>query len=188
MNLAARLLLLCITTAIATACATSPPPLAWYRGKFLANLAEGDNLIEFALACPSDDKCTLQLKQSSGKAPAHVQELSTKPPVAMSAEIPNNNFDIARRAVAGDPDLYQSPRFGPYLVPTRDALASGSRLSDCVDIARESPGSLALCVLNSDRAASNALVLLFPTMNGSCGTLPFCAYYFVPMRRLAGGG
>jgi hypothetical protein len=104
------------------------------------------------------------------------------PPKLLDPEIPNNNWDITRKAVASKPEWYAHSSFGPLLKPLRAALESDMRFAECADV--DGTGSLALCSLSTDREAAEGVMLLINTMNPSCGAMPFCAYYFVPLQRV----
>lgn len=102
----------------------------------------------------------------------------------MSSEIPNNNLEATRSIAASKPEWYKDPSLGPVLTPLRSILQAPTRFAECVDL--DGTAYLALCSLSTDAEGTHSVVLLLHTMNGSCGALPFCAYYFLPLERVAG--
>ena len=168
---------------LAFAVSTTPAVAApWFVGAFQSP-ADTTAESQMAVVCRAGERCTVTVARA-GSQPRPVEIPIQAPPKLLDPEIPNNNLDGTRKAAADNPDWYKHPSFGPVLAPLRAALQSGARFSECADL--DGTGYLALCSLSSDRAATEGAMLLISTMNGSCGSLPFCAYYFVPLDRVAG--
>lgn len=151
----------------------------WFVGDFRGPEAEVAIDPQMSVACRSAELCTVFAKQAGGQPKPIAPQA---PPKRSDNGIPNNNWDTTRAAVAKKPDWYKHPSFGPLLRPLRSVLQSEARFSSCVDL--DDTGALVLCSLSTDPDAIRGAMLLLTTMNGSCGSQPFCAYYFVPLKRI----
>ncbi len=166
-------------------CASVSTPEGWQQGKFTGGITGNDSRTEFELTCSASETCDLQVIASAGNRKPTTQAIPTKKPVAMAAEIANNNLDHARSSVTRNPSLYQSPQHGPDLRAIKSILDSKSKLSACLDIGADAPQYVAVCTLDSDIRATKTVVLIVSTMSGRCGDAPFCAYNFYPLIRVA---
>lgn len=162
-------------------CTTSAFSAPWFEGEFRGASASAAEL-QMAVICRPGERCAVTAARAGGQ-PQPVEIPIKTPPKLLSPEIPNNNWDSTRQVAASKPELYADPSFGPLLTPLGTALRSGARFAECADL--DGTGYLVLCSLSTDREAAKGVMLLLSTMNGSCGELPFCAYYFVPLDRVS---
>lgn len=163
-------------------CTNTAVAAPWFMGEF-RSAADAMPDSQMAVVCRVGERCTVTVARA-GSQPRPVEVPIQAPPKLLDPEIPNSNLDGTRKAAADKPDWYTHPSFGPVLTPLRAALQSGAQFAECADV--DGTAYLALCSLTSDRAATKGVMLLISTMNASCGSLPFCAYYFVPLNRVAG--
>jgi hypothetical protein len=177
MNRIARLFGYLWPLVVLAGCAAAPPSSPWYLGEFRVPKSNGNP--EMLVTCKPNEKCAVLMGLRDG--PLTPVEIPMKPPIALDPTIPNNNFATTRRAVAENPRLYEDQSFGPMLTPLRSMLDTGAKFAHCVDL--DGTAYLALCSLSSDPRGEKSIVLLMSTMNGACGTMPFCAYYFMPLSR-----
>jgi hypothetical protein len=169
---------------VLSACGTVEvePSLPWYVGEFHGSKSQdGKILPQMSVSCERDKPCAVYTKQA-GASPKTTEILINKPPIKLGIDIPNNNLEITRRAVSDRPALYQDSNFGPLLTPLRSVLESQAKFAECVDL--DDTEAFLLCSLSTDPKAIKSVMLLAITMNGACGNLPFCAYYFVPLERI----
>jgi hypothetical protein len=175
-----RVLLLGFAAAFCAAPAQAAP---WFLGEFRGVKPESPADPQMLVVCRADERCSV-LASRAGNQPKAVEIPIKGPPKFIDTAIPNNNLETTRDSAASSPDWYEDPSFGPILRPLRAILQAQSRFAECVDL--DGTAYLAMCSLSTDPEAIRSVVLLLNTMNGSCGRLPFCAYYFLPLERVSG--
>lgn len=154
----------------------------WYIGTFRAEWTQGDNVTEFMVNCVNLSTCEVAIQPDAPKPQQPIRKVSLQVRRIgdQLEQVVNNNLDTARSAVKRDPSLYSHPDLGALLRALRPLLESGKRLGQCVDLSRDSDQSLVFC--RPTGSEPSMPVLLLTTMNSACvSSLPFCAYYFVPM-------
>jgi hypothetical protein len=172
---------LCLVLLLAlSACGTVESGLPWYAGEFHTSKQQDKTQPQMSVLCKLDEACAVYSNEAGDPRP--VQIPIKKPPTRLDVRIPNNNLQLTRQAVSNRPALYEDRNFGSLLTPLRSVLESQAKFAECVDL--DGTGSLALCSLSTDPKAVKSIMLLSITMNGTCGNLPFCAYYFIPLERV----
>lgn len=179
MNAIARTLGFAGMLAGLVACAARGPVGPWHVGEFRAPKSNG--LPEMVVTCRPNEACAVAMARASGQL-VPVEIPIKGPPKPLDVAIPNNNLAVTRKAATHKPDWYKDPSFGPMLTPLRPVLDANATFTECVDL--DGTGYLAMCSLSPDPRGEKSVMLLMTTMNGACGTLPFCAYYFVPLARV----
>lgn len=178
-----------LALATMTVYAADDPTSAWYVGTFSGSVVDAGSTTRIALDCRSARDCKVEMTTTTAD---HTAPSSHRPdmggPQPMSAQIPNSDLQGARAAVKEQPDLLRDPRFGQLLTRLQPLLKSNDKLSACVDLSADASQTMGVCSVSSDTAARQSLVMVLATMNGSCGDLPFCAYYLVPLERRGSGG
>ena len=149
----------------------------WFVGEFGGAMTLDPDGGRWSLKCDVGKPCALSIQQPAKP----VQIISTKVAVRGEAVIPNNNLNGTRQAVRQQPALYEDKRYGGMLVSLRNLLDSQARFERCVEIAVGA--EVSLCSISSDPRATSSIVLVIGTMNGQCGTGPFCAYYYQVLLR-----
>jgi hypothetical protein len=155
----------------------------WFLGEFLGVKPESPTDPQLSVICRPNERCAV-FASHSGSQPKPVEIPIGSPPNVIDSSIPNNNLEATRTSAASSPAWYDDPGYGPILKPLRTILQSRARFVECVDL--NGTAYLAMCSLSTDPEAKRSVMLLLKTMNGSCGSLPFCAYYFVLLERVAG--
>lgn len=168
--------------------ATDDPTSAWYVGAFSGSVVDAGSTTRIALDCRSARECKVEMTTTGDRAAPSTDRPDMGGPQPMSAQIPNSDLQGARAAVKEQPDLLRDPRFGQLLTRLQPLLKSNDKLSACVDLSADASQTMGVCSVSSDTAARQSLVMVLATMNGSCGDLPFCAYYLVPLERRGSGG
>ena len=169
-----------LAVAVCAAPALAEP---WFVGEFRGKKAETAADLQMSVICASNEACVVLATRLGGQpAPAGIPIKA--PPKSLDTAIPNNNWETTRDAAASKPAWYEHASFGPILAPLRSLLQSPARFAKCVDL--DGTAYLALCSLSTDPEGTRSVVLLLSTMNGSCGSIPFCAYYFLPLERVSG--
>jgi hypothetical protein len=163
-------------------CATSALASPWFVGEF-RGAADATSQSRMTVICRAEQACAVS-ESRPGSPPTPVDIPIQGAPKVLDPEIPDNNWEITRKAAASRPEWYDDPSFGPLLKPLRRALESGARFAQCADV--DGTGYLALCSLSGDPDAAKGAMLLVSTMNPGCGGVPLCAYYFIPLERVPG--
>jgi len=130
------------------------------------------------------DRCQLEVTLDPAAPGSHSERPGPLAPTLRGLDVANGNLARTRRAVADDPGLYDDVQDGVPLSAARDLVASEATFSDCVDISSVAPTYFLLCATTADTKAAAGAWLLMSTMAPACGNgRPFCAYYYLPLRR-----
>lgn len=162
-------------------CSASLHAAPWFIGEFRGAKPEGPADMQMSVTCNPGERCKVLATRFNGTTTEAGIPI-TAPPKALDPAIPNNNLETTRERVTATPDWYKDPSYGPILTPIRSFLQSQERFSECVDL--DGTAYFAMCSLSTDREGRKSVVFLMSTMNGSCGRLPYCAYYFLPLERV----
>jgi hypothetical protein len=173
--------------AAASAQAADDSAHAWYVGTFSGAVVDSGSTTRIVLDCRSQRECAVEMTTTSdGAAPAtHRPDMGEPRP--MSAQLPNGELQGVKAAIKDEPGLMTHPRFGQMLTRLQPLINGGDKLAACFDLTADATESMGVCSLSSGAAAKESLVMVLATMNGSCGNLPFCAYYLIPLTRQGGG-
>lgn len=180
-----------VSAALATTAVSAPaaddPSNVWYVGKFSGSVVDSGSTTRIVLDCRSPRACAVEMTTtSSSTAPAsHRPDMGE--PRSMSAQLANGELQGVKAAVKDEPGLLAHPRFGQMLTRLQPLTKGNDKLAACVDLTADATESMGVCSLASDAAARQSLVMVLATMNASCGNLPFCAYYLIPLTRQGGG-
>lgn len=161
---------------------------AWYVGTFSGVVVDSGSSTRIVLNCRSQRECVVEMTTTSDKAAPAKHRPDMGVPKPMSAQIPNGELQGVKAAVKDEPRLLTHPQFGQLLTRLQPLIKSGDKLTACVDLTADATESMGVCSLSSDAAGKQSLVMVLATMNASCGNLPFCAYYLVPLTRQSTGG
>lgn len=156
----------------------------WHVGSFHGELRGDNEKTLVAITCESSTVCKYTLKFSTAGATPRSQHGGGNVE-AVDPAIANNNLEHTRDAVRADAGLYGG-REGPLLEPLRALLEGPTKYRRCVGIDEPSGEWGQLCQLDSPGPSLPEVVLLLPTMNATCGSQPFCAYFVVPLHRQGG--
>lgn len=174
--------------AAASAQAADDPASAWYVGTFSGSVVDSGSTTRITLDCRSPRACAVEMTTTSESAAPASHRPDMGAPRPMSAQLPNGELQGVRAAVKDEPGLLAHPRFGQMLTRLQPLIKGADKLTACVDLTVDATESMGVCSLSSDAAAKQSLVMVLATMNGSCGNLPFCAYYLIPLTRQGSGG
>lgn len=152
----------------------------WFVGDFRGQRPEAAADPQMSVVCRTGERCVVLAAHAGGQPKPIGIPIQTRPKL-IDPGVPNNNWETTRNAVASKPEWYSDRSFGPLLSPLRSALQSEARFAGCVDL--DGTSYVALCSLSTDPDAAQTVMLLVNTMNATCGKLPFCAYYFIPLER-----
>lgn len=176
-----------LAMAAVAAHAAGDPAGEWYVGTFSGSVVDAGSTTRIALDCRSARECKVEMTTTGDRTAPSTDRPEMGEPRPMSAQIPNSDLQGARTAVRERPDLFRDPRFGQMLTRLQPLLKSNDKLSACVDLSADASQTMGVCSVSSDTDARQSLVMALVTMNGSCGDLPFCAYYLVPLQRQSTG-
>jgi hypothetical protein len=167
----------------------SRPEFPWYLGHFTGRVATAPGrAMVLSLDC-APDRCQLEVTLEPAAPGSHPERPGPLAPTLRGLDVANGNLARTRRAVADDPELYDDAQDGVPLSAARDLVASEATFSDCVDISSVAPTYFLLCATTADPKAVAGAWLLMSTMAPACvNGRPFCAYYYVPLRRQSGTG
>jgi hypothetical protein len=174
--------------AAASAQAADDSASAWYVGTFLGSVVDSGSTTRITLDCRSQLACAVEMTTTSDSAAPASHRPDMGVPRPMSAQIPNSELQGVKAAVKDEPALMTHARLGQMLTRLQPLIKGGDKLAACFDLTADATESMGICSLSSDAAAKQSLVMVLATMNGSCGNLPFCAYYLIPLTRQGGGG
>lgn len=160
---------------------------AWYVGTFSGSVVDSGSTTRITLDCRSPLACAVEMTTTSNSAAPASHRPDMGVPRSMSTQIPNSELQGVKAAVKDEPGLMTHPRFGQMLTRLQPLIKGGDKLAACFDLTDDATESMGICSHSSDAAAKQSLVMVLATMNGSCGNLPFCAYYLVPLSRQVGG-
>lgn len=184
----ARIALVCAAIATVSAHAADDPAGAWYVGVFSGVVVDSGSTTRITLDCRSWRECVVEMITTSDQAAPASHRPDMGKPRSMSAQIPNSELQGVKAALKDEPSLLAHARFGQMLTRLQPLIQGNDKLTACVDLSSDATESMGICSLSSDATAKQSLVMVLATMNGSCGNLPFCAYYLVPLTRQASGG
>lgn len=173
--------------AAASAQATDDSTSAWYVGTFSGSVVDSGTTTRIVLDCRSQRECVVEMTTTSDKVAPSTHRPDMGVPKSMSSQIPNSELQGAKAAVKDEPGLLTHPRFGQMLTRLQPLTNGNNKFAACVDLTADATESMGVCSLAADAAARQSLVMVLATMNGSCGNLPFCAYYLVPLSRQSAG-
>lgn len=159
---------------------------AWYVGTFSGSVVDSGSTTRIVLDCRSPRACAVEMTTTSESAAPASHRPDMGEPRPMSAQLPNGELQGVKAAVKDEPGLLAHPRFGQMLTRLQSLIKGNDKLMACVDLTADATESMGVCSLASDATAKQSLVMVLATMNGSCGNLPFCAYYLVPLTRQGG--
>lgn len=162
----------------------APPGSPWYLGHFTGRVTTTpERAMVLDLDC-APDRCQLEVTLDPVAAGSQPERPGPLVPTPRGLDVANGNLAHTRRAVAEDPGLYEDAQDGVPLSAARDLVASEATFSDCVDISSIAPTYFLLCATTADTKAAAGAWLLMSTMAPACGNgRPFCAYYYLPLRR-----
>lgn len=185
----ARFWLLSVAMALAAASAQAADDStsAWYVGTFSGSVIDSGSTTRIVLDCRSQRECVVEMTTTSDKAAPSSHRPDMGVPKSMSAQVPNRELQGVKAAVKDEPGLLTHPRFGQMLTRLQPLTKGNNKFASCVDLTADATASMGVCSLAADAAARQSLVMVLATMNGSCGNLPFCAYYLVPLSRQSAG-
>lgn len=176
-----------MVTAAVNALAADDSAGAWYVGAFSGSVVDSGSTTRITLDCRSQLACAVEMTTTSDSAAPASHRPDMGAPRPMSAQLPNSELQGVKAAVKDEPALMTHARFGQMLTRLQPLIKGGDKLAACFDLTADATESMGICSLSSDAAAKQSLVMVLATMNGSCGNLPFCAYYLVPLNRQGGG-
>lgn len=177
-----------MVTAAVSAMAADDSAGAWYVGTFSGSAVDSGSTTRIVLDCRSPRTCAVEMTTTSGSTAPASHRPDMGEPRSMSAQLANGELQGVKAAVKDEPGLFAHPRFGQMLKRLQPLIKGNDKLTTCVDLTADATESMGVCALASDAAARQSLVMVLATMNGSCGNLPFCAYYLIPLTRQGGGG
>jgi hypothetical protein len=177
-----------MVTAATSALAADDSAGAWYVGTFSGSVVDSGSTTRIVLDCRSPRACAVDMATTSGSAAPTSHRPDVGEPRSMSVQLPNGELQGVRAAVKNEPGLLAHPRFGQMLTRLQPLIKGNDKLTACVDLTADATESMGVCSLSTDVAAKRSLVMVLATMNGSCGNLPFCAYYLIPLTRQGTGG
>lgn len=160
------------------------PASPWYLGHFTGRVTTApERAMLLDLDCVPD-RCQLEVTLDPAAPDSQPERPGPLAPTPRGLDVANGNLARTRLAVADDPKLYDDPQDGVPLSAAHDLVASEASFSDCVDISSVAPAYFLLCATTADTKAVAGAWLLMSTMNPACGNgRPFCAYYYLPLRR-----
>jgi hypothetical protein len=157
----------------------------WYQGSFSGQAWENNKPIAVTVNCDNANSCTFKFgaaeNNDNGLEPITISNVQNVDPA-----MPNSNWAIAKDAVKRNPKIYDESNDSLLLKSLRPMLESGAEIESCVGKAVTSDsadGPVIFCKLKVNKSRLPNTLVLMQTMNGSCNSQVFCAYYFIAVQR-----
>lgn len=170
---------------VAPAISAAEEKAPWYVGSLSGELRDGSQSMVATVNCKVDLACDTTIEViGEPQSPRH-RERTGKATLLRDVDIANNNLRYTRNHLKAHPDALHDKNDGVALLSMKTVLESSNELTACIDVSTEQRTGFLLCKLSAEDSSTPTALLLMTTMNPTCGRRPFCAYFFVPLNRLA---